>query len=581
MVVTSEETLVRAARDLAEKGLKKVFKEGEHIWLPGIGEAFGMGGSHTATTYFPQDALTPVSSKKANRLIERALDGIAGKDAGLYTSIPFCETACTYCPYNFSIGDSNTKEYLAALNKEIDFFSRAFSERGIRASSWFLGGGTPTILSLSDLERLLATMQEKFDFTPDAQLCVEGSAYTLAGPDGEKKLKLAKDYGINRISFGVQSFDAKILKLIGRGNEVESDGTPKAIRAIDLVANHFGNFNIDLIQGLRGQDEGSIRRDIETIARLQQRPTNVTWYQNRARPDVWDFFFLTKNPSAFPLQDQERSVRTRILIWNELEQLGFKREYGDKFILHNATDRFKKLRASTESAYIGMGADAYSHTPTLFWANALSHGYQRRLTNTLTGMRKQIPSGTDHASALDDLVLQANHQPAYETLVAQGHLPTANRLRRYTKDERLVGAIALGLKHGIDLDNLREKYGDAVNEYRPTLAWLEQYGLVRIEGSHALPTDLLHLFENEVGALLYSHPVKMSVFPRYRKDYLSSLRKCFATAAAAAIVSLGTIVGLNHLEQRYFDNLRQTDPTKYEKKMQDLEYLRNNMPQGT
>ncbi|PIN74614.1 hypothetical protein COV18_07010 [Candidatus Woesearchaeota archaeon CG10_big_fil_rev_8_21_14_0_10_37_12] len=571
-----DEVAVEQALDLVRKGLRRVSHEGQRIFLPGVGEAFGMGGSHTATTYFPQDALNPVSSRRGTRLVRRALDGIAGSTVGLYVGIPFCESACTYCPYEFSIGTGGIPDYLDSLNTEIAWYSRALAEREISVSSLFVGGGTPTILSISDLERVLSTVRERFSFTNNAQLCLEGSPNTITEDNGKRKLLLARDYGINRVSMGVQSFSPLVLRFAGRGNDVGEDFTPKALDAIALTTGLFPEVNIDLIQGLRGQDEASIERDIETLAELPTKPSNVTWYNNRARPDVSDFVFMMGSLDEFPLHDQERAIRTRLKIWREMQSLGYRRPFGDKFVLGQADDRFKTLRGSVEESYIGIGADAYSHTPTLFWGNALSSGYQERLGKNLERNRNRLPGHTprEYAQTLNGWMKEVATGRTYGELVQDGITPAVNRLRRYNQMEKLTGRIALGVKRGIDLGELQEQYGwSRVAEFMPRLHALEEHGVLTITDGMVRPTKAGELFENEVAALLYSHPIKMDVFQEYRKGMRRQQQGILKGIAAAGIIGAMLGLGLGELSrlETPLEQLKKENPVAYEQQQAQRE----------
>ena len=163
---------------------------------------------------------------------------------GIYVHIPFCRQKCRYCDFPSYAGmEALYEDYLAALCREIDGKGGLFSHSTV--DTVFIGGGTPTLLAQQQLERLLDALQRSFVFDAGAEITIEANPGTVS----RDKLKSMQKMGINRISFGVQSFNDSLLREIGRIHT--------AVEAVEAVCfarqAGFDNINIDLISGLPRQ----------------------------------------------------------------------------------------------------------------------------------------------------------------------------------------------------------------------------------------------------------------------------------------------------------------------------------------
>lgn len=205
---------------------------------------------------------------KVAKAEQKILQNNRPEEISLYIGIPFCPTRCLYCSftaYPLHQYKNRVDEYLDAMCKELDWlaaYSRSFVMKNI-----YIGGGTPTSLNEAQLERLLQKVEELFH--PD-----ESMEYTVeAGrPDTitREKLRLLKEYGVNRISINPQTMNDKTLRAVGRKHTVED------IRRVFREAREEGhqNINMDLILGLPGEDAADVRNTMEEIMKLA--PDNVT-----------------------------------------------------------------------------------------------------------------------------------------------------------------------------------------------------------------------------------------------------------------------------------------------------------------
>lgn len=161
--------------------------------------------------------------------------------AGLYVHIPFCKSRCAYCDFCSVTDTGLIVRFLDALFREID----ACPEEFTAFDTIYLGGGTPSLLSLGQIEALLGKIRLAFRVLPDSELTIEVNPADW----GRADLVALRDLGINRISVGVQSLDEKELVFLGRRHS-----SRQAMRTMeDAVAAGFTNMSVDLIYGLPGQ----------------------------------------------------------------------------------------------------------------------------------------------------------------------------------------------------------------------------------------------------------------------------------------------------------------------------------------
>ena len=169
---------------------------------------------------------------------------------GLYIHVPFCREKCLYCDfYSALYSETLADSYISVILNELQGLNRGFS-------SIYIGGGTPSILNPGLLDKLLSGLK-KF-ITPGMEFTIEANPESV---DSEK-LKLFLDKGVNRISMGVQSFDDKKLKLLGRIHDAKG-----AMDAIELSKKSgFGNISIDMIFGSSGEDLKAWQLELEKAA---------------------------------------------------------------------------------------------------------------------------------------------------------------------------------------------------------------------------------------------------------------------------------------------------------------------------
>ena len=191
------------------------------------------------------------------------MDISAGSALGLYISIPFCRSKCTYC--NFASGVYPASEHARYVDRLIEDLAAApaWAERmGVelprRVDTVYLGGGTPSLLAAELLARLFAAVRGEFDLEPDAEITVECAPGQLA----DQTLEALVAAGVNRVSLGVQSFVDREARASGRLHN-------RAVVLSDVMrlrAAGISNLNVDLIAGLAGQTFASWEESLEGLA---------------------------------------------------------------------------------------------------------------------------------------------------------------------------------------------------------------------------------------------------------------------------------------------------------------------------
>lgn len=165
----------------------------------------------------------------------------------LYVHIPFCATRCIFCHWVISLNASSAEvdTYLDCLDKEAVLWHRRLKTEKISPQSILIGGGTPTMLSASQTEKFLKSLNSRFDFNKCKQFSYEAEPRSLLGTEGLAKLAIMKNYGVDRISLGVNSFNDRILRGMGRPHN--SEDAINAIQQIRKVG--FKSLSIDLVYG--------------------------------------------------------------------------------------------------------------------------------------------------------------------------------------------------------------------------------------------------------------------------------------------------------------------------------------------
>ncbi|GAA6134578.1 radical SAM family heme chaperone HemW [Oceaniserpentilla sp. 4NH20-0058] len=265
----------------------------------------------------------------------------------LYIHVPWCVRKCPYCDFNSHKADATLPEheYIAALLDDLDkdlawLKSEEVKDRPIH--SIFIGGGTPSLLSVDAYETLFAGLKLRLSFTDNIEITMEANPGTFEA----EKFKGYRTLGINRLSIGIQSFQDHQLKHLGRIHSGQ-----EAINAVTMAKTAgFDNFNLDFMHGLPDQTLEHALADLQQGIDLG--PTHLSWYQLTIEPNT-EFF---KRPPVLP-QD---------------ETLWAIQEAGQKLLADNGYDQYEisaYAKAGKQAKhnlnywefgdYLGIGAGAH------------------------------------------------------------------------------------------------------------------------------------------------------------------------------------------------------------------------------
>lgn len=265
------------------------------------------------------------------------------KEVSLYIHIPFCKQRCFYCDFpTFSGKDHLREEYVDALIKEIRDKCTKYLIKTI-----FIGGGTPSYLGENELEKLLKTVSE-LNLSKNIEYSMECNPGTV----NEEKLKIMKKYGVNRISFGLQSCNDELLKNIGRIHTFkEFLENYKLARKIG-----FDNINIDLMYGLPNLTIEVWKDTLEEICKLK--PEHISAYSLIIEEGTVFYNLYEKDKLKLPSEDDERimdKITKDILINNGYHQYEI-----SNFSLKNRECEHNKVYWSLDE-YIGVGSASSSY----------------------------------------------------------------------------------------------------------------------------------------------------------------------------------------------------------------------------
>ena len=215
------------------------------------------------------------------------------KDCSIYISIPFCPSRCSYCSFvSYTTPKllSLIPEYLDKLCADLDVMLNTVNELKLNLKTIYIGGGTPTILSVDQLERLLSLIDDKVDIYSLEEFTLEGGR-----PDTitAEKLAVAKKHGVTRISVNPQSLNEQVIKAIGRSHSIED-----FYRAYDIaVKSGIDIINTDLIAGLPGDNFKYFSATFDKIVALEPQNITVHTFCVKKAADI-----LTQNQNVYSIK---------------------------------------------------------------------------------------------------------------------------------------------------------------------------------------------------------------------------------------------------------------------------------------
>ncbi len=368
---------------------------------------------------------------------------------GLYVHIPFCSSICNYCNFNRGLYDADLKtRYMAALLQEIRDAPAVQP-----ADTLFFGGGTPSLLDPSEVAAVVQVCRERYSLDAAAEVTLETNPETVT----REKLEGFRAAGVNRISFGVQSFSDEELRRLGRIHS--ADRARLAVQ--EARAAGVANISLDLMMWLPGQSVADWLRNVDALI--------------AADPDHASLYLLELYPNAplkedmaragWSLAPDEDAAEMYIAAMERLETAGFL-QYEISNVARGGLASRHNLKYWTDQEWLGFGTGAHS---------------------TMDGVRWKNVSSTED----------------YIARVTTGADPVTER-RAMTRVERLEEALFTGLRlnRGIDIEATGDRYNcDVWQRYGDALRPFIDEGWLVHEGPRLRLTRPGMLMANEVMAV--------------------------------------------------------------------------------
>lgn len=275
---------------------------------------------------------------------------------GVYIHIPFCHQICHYCDFNKVFFQNQPVDaYVECIGKELAIMNaEGYSFSSVETV--FLGGGTPTALSVPQLERLLEILHQYIPLSSVKEFTTEANPDELTA----EKLTVLKEGGINRLSIGVQTFDEELLRKIGRTH------SPKeAIQVIDLAQKMgFDNVSIDLIYGLPTQTIHQWQETLHQATALNL--PHFSAYSLIVEPKTVFYNLLHKGKLPLPGEDTEAAMLQ--LLMEHMEANGLWRYEISNYAQKGFESRHNLIYWDNDE-YAGIGAGAHGYTNGVRYAN--------------------------------------------------------------------------------------------------------------------------------------------------------------------------------------------------------------------
>lgn len=374
------------------------------------------------------------------------------KDAGIYIHIPFCRSRCSYCDFATGMYSAAMAErYVLSLINEIGSWREVEPPENV--DTIYFGGGTPSLLSPAQLEALLNAVRERFTVSADAEVSIEINPGSVT----HEALAAFRGLGINRASFGAQTFDDGELARLGRSHT--SDDTRRTFRYLRDAG--FDNISFDLIAGLPGQTMAGWRRNLDEAFSL--RPEHLSFYLL----EVHQGTPLAKHirEGIQPQPDEDLAADMYEVMLDRAPEAGYEHYEISNLCLPGLAARHN-TKYWTAAPYYGFGCSAHSYD-----------GGFRRWANERDLVRYIEMIEQDRKAIVDET--------------------------RLTKADRQAEAVFLGLRmmQGFSFTEYQQVFGaDLREKHENDLTRFREAGLIECSGDLLKLTRAGALLSNEVFA---------------------------------------------------------------------------------
>lgn len=361
-----------------------------------------------------------------------------GGTAGIYIHIPFCKKACHYCNFHFSTSLKLKDALIDALCKEIELQQDYFQQ--VTIGSVYFGGGTPSLLSPAEINRIIAEIRRFYTIAPDAEITLEANPDDLT----EDYLKaLRHDTPVNRLSIGIQSFSEEDLRWMNRAHSAA-----EALRSVQLALEAgFPNLTVDLIYGAPTTSDEQWAANLQTVFDLGI--PHISSYCLTVEAGTALFDFVKKKKTAAP--EEEKALRQFHYLMQQMREKGYDHYEISNFALpgHYAVHNSNYWKGVP---YLGIGPAAHSY-----------NGWSRQWNIA--------------------------HNPKYVQAISEGKVPFEREI--LTEEQRYNEYVMTSLRTiwGCDTAHLAAMGGDFKNYFENKIAEFIVSGAVEKNGSIYRLTD--------------------------------------------------------------------------------------------
>lgn len=376
-----------------------------------------------------------------------ALNLTALPPLSLYVHFPWCVKKCPYCDFNSheATGGFPEDEYLSALRADLEQALPLIWGRKIYTI--FIGGGTPSLLSAKGLDRLLSDIRTLLPLDGAVEITMEANPGTFEA----EKFKSYRSSGVNRLSIGIQSFNARHLQALGRIHDGD-----EARRAVDIAMANFDNFNLDLMYALPSQTLEEARQDVQTAIAFA--PPHLSLYHLTMEPNT----VFAKYPPVVP--DDDASADMQDMIAEETTAAGYQHYEVSAYAQPKRQARHN-LNYWQFGDYLGIGAGA--HTKLSFPHRVIRQARYKQPKSYMEQMRLGNPIQEEMEISRSEL--------GFEFMLN-----------------------AMRLTNGVEVNLFADRTGMPLNAIERALRAAEDKGLLYRDHKTIKPTELGQRFLNDL-----------------------------------------------------------------------------------
>jgi oxygen-independent coproporphyrinogen-3 oxidase len=378
--------------------------------------------------------------------------------SSLYLHIPFCRIKCTYCAFNTYVNLDNLIEpFVQALIQEIRIVGRSKPRQQLHTV--YIGGGTPSLLTAEQLQRILVGIKSEFDLLPGSEISMESNPSDLTSD----YMAIVKAIGVNRLSIGMQSANESELKLFERRHDLDA-----VIRAVEAARRGgFDNLNLDLIYGIPQQTLANWENSLKVLLQLQ--PEHVSLYalglEDGTPLKTW------VDTGKYPAPDDDLAADMYDLATDMLNRAGLA-QYEISNWAKPGLECRHNLQYWRNLPYPGVGPGAHGYADGVRYSTILSpQRYIKVMKEADTNFVYPRTPATDQAVIVD-------------------------------RDSEIAETLIMGLRltqEGIDREMFRQRFGEDLLSVHPeTIARYEKHGLLYVDDKVVRITTKGRLLSNMI-----------------------------------------------------------------------------------